>query len=334
MSSRPTIKEVSKIAGVSFKTVSRVLNNEKHVSEETRRRVEEVVARLNFRPSHAARTLAGRRSFQVALLYDNPSPYYVYHVQIGAQQRCSELGYRLLLQPIDSQSPDLVSNVMALIDEAHLDGVILSPPVTEISALLDELDRRGLPYVRIAPGARKDSGMAAAIDDVAAAREVTGHLIGLGHRAIGFIRGLDSHVSTWERLQGYREALEAHGIAFDEDLVVAGENSFTSGGEAARALLDRTPRPTAIFAGNDDMAAGVLAVAHETDIDVPGQLSIVGFDDSDLAKAVWPPLTTMRQPVRELAYAAADLMLSPEAGQRITLEHKLMVRSTTGPAPR
>jgi LacI family transcriptional regulator len=163
---------------------------------------------------------------------------------------------------------------------------------------------------------------------------VTEHLIGLGHRAIGFIRGLDSHVSTWERLQGYREALDAHGIAFDPDLVVAGENSFTSGGEAAGKLLERVPRPTAIFAGNDDMAAGVLAVAHEADIDVPGELSIVGFDDSDLAKAVWPPLTTMRQPVRELAYAAADLMLSPETESRVTLEHKLMVRSTTGPAPR
>jgi LacI family transcriptional regulator len=212
--------------------------------------------------------------------------------------------------------------------------VILSPPVTEMTALLDELDRRGLPYVRIAPGARKDTGMAAAIDDVAAAREVTEHLIGLGHRQIGFIRGLESHVSTWERLQGYREALEAHGIAFDEDLVAAGENSFTSGGEAARKLLERSPPPTAIFAGNDDMAAGVLAVAHETDVDVPGQLSIVGFDDSDLAKAVWPPLTTMRQPVRELAYAAANLMLAPDAAPRVTLEHKLMVRSTTGPAPR
>jgi len=119
-----------------------------------------------------------------------------------------------------------------------------------------------------------------------------------------------------------------------QDLVVAGENSFTSGGAAARQLLERTPRPSAIFAGNDDMAAGVLAVAHEADIDVPGQLSIVGFDDSDLAKAVWPPLTTMRQPVRELAYAAADLMLSPEVEPRVTLEHKLMIRSTTGPAPR
>lgn len=333
MAARPTIKEVSKMAGVSFKTVSRVLNNEKHVSEETRRRVEEVVAQLNFRPSHAARTLAGRRSFQVALLYDNPSPYYVYHIQAGAQQRCTELGYRLLLQPVDSQSKDLVSNALALIDEAHLDGVILSPPVTEATELLDALDARGVPYVRIAPGTRKGAGMAATMDDVAAAREVTRHLIDLGHRAIAFIRGPESHISTTDRLRGYRDELEAHGIAFDPELVVAGDYSFDSGGQAARSLFARTSPPTAIFAGNDDMAAGALALAHEREIAVPEAVSIVGFDDSDLAKAVWPPLTTMRQPVRELAYAAADLMLAGNPEQQVALDHKLMVRSTTGPAP-
>lgn len=334
MSGRPTIKEVSKIAGVSFKTVSRVLNNEKHVSEETRRRVEEVVARLNFRPSHAARTLAGRKSFQVALLYDNPSPYYVFHTQAGAQQRCTELGFRLLLQPVDSQSDKLVPNVLALIDETHLDGLILSPPVTEAVALLDELDRRGIAYVRIVPGIRKGAGLAATMDDVAAAQEITQHLIGLGHRAIAFISGPESHVSSADRLRGYRTALEANGIAFDPALVVAGDYNFASGGEAARVLLRRTPRPTAIFAGNDDMAAGALAVAHEADIAVPEALSIAGFDDSDLACAVWPPLTTIRQPVRELAWAAADLMLSgtaPEPQRR--LGHELMVRATTGRAP-
>lgn len=334
MSSRPTIKEVSKIAGVSFKTVSRVLNNEKHVSEETRRRVEEVVARLNFRPSHAARTLAGRKSFQIGLLYDNPSPYYIYHVQTGAQQRCTELGYRLLLQPIDSQAPDLVSNVLALIDETHLDGLILSPPVTEATALLDELDRRGLPYVRIAPGTRQDAGMSASMDDVAAAREMTGHLIGLGHRRIAMIRGLESHASSADRLAGYKAELEAHGIAFDPALVAAAENDFASGAAAARELMALKDRPTAIFAGNDDMAAGALAVAHESDIEVPAQLSIAGFDDSDLARAVWPPLTTIHQPVHDLAAAAAELILGTPTQQRVTLGHQLMVRASTGPAPR
>jgi LacI family transcriptional regulator len=335
MSGRPTIKEVSKIAGVSFKTVSRVLNNEKHVSEETRRRVEEVVARLNFRPSQAARMLAGRRSFQVALLYDNPSPYYVYHIQTGAQQRCTDLGYRLLLQPIDSQSPDLVPDVMALIDETHLDGLILSPPLTEVAALLDALDTRGLPYVRIAPGIRAGVGMATSMDDVAAAREVTRHLIALGHRAIAFIRGPESHVSSANRLQGYRLEMETAGISYDPDLVVAGDYSFTSGSKAARKLLDRNPAPTAIFAGNDDMAAGALALAHERDIVVPDRLSIAGFDDSDLARAVWPPLTTLRQPVRELAWAAADLMLGENTGElQLVLDHQLMIRASTGPACR
>ncbi|MCW3836247.1 LacI family DNA-binding transcriptional regulator [Sphingomonas canadensis] len=334
MSSRPTIKEVSKIAGVSFKTVSRVLNNEKHVSEATRRRVEEAVAALNFRPSHAARTLAGRKSFQVALLYDNPSPYYIYHVQIGATQRCTELGYRLLQQPCDIQSPDLVDSVTALIDEAHLDGLIISPPVSDVTPLLDELDRRGVAYVRIAPGLRRGAGLHASMDDIAAGRELTEHLIGLGHRAIAFIQGPASHISSSDRLAGYRAALEAHGIGFQADLVVQGDYSFGSGRAAARTLLARAHRPTAIFAGNDDMAAGALAVAHELGIAVPGELSIAGFDDSDLASAVWPPLTTIRQPVRELAYAAADLMLNTEVDERqVTLGHALVVRSSTGPAP-
>lgn len=333
MARRPTIKEVSKLAGVSFKTVSRVLNNEKNVSDETRRRVEQVVAELNFRPSLAARTLAGRKSFQVALLYDNPSPYYVYHLQAGAQERCHELGYRLLIQPVSADSAELVQEVAALIDETHLDGVILSPPVTESAELLAELDCRGLPYVRIEPGIRRSEGRSTTIDDVAAARDLTAHLAGLGHRAIAFITGPENHISSVERLEGYRAALDAHGIAFDPALVVAGDYSFASGREAARRLLARPTRPTAIFAGNDDMAAGALAVAHELDIGVPDQLSIAGFDDSDLAAAVWPPLTTVRQPVRELAWAAADLLLSDERDRdRLTLDYDLVIRASTGPA--
>ncbi|MCW4463257.1 LacI family DNA-binding transcriptional regulator [Sphingomonas sp. BT-65] len=333
MARRPTIKEVSKLAGVSFKTVSRVLNNEKNVSDETRRRVEQVVAELNFRPSLAARTLAGRKSFQVALLYDNPSPYYVYHLQAGAQERCHELGYRLLIQPVEAASPDLVQEIAALIDETHLDGLILSPPVTESAELLAELDRRNLPYVRIEPGFRREEGRSTTIDDVAAAHELTNHLAGLGHRAIAFITGPETHISSVERLEGYRAALDAHGVAFDPALVVAGDYSFQSGREAARRLLAGASRPTAIFAGNDDMAAGALAVAHELDIGVPDELSIAGFDDSDLAAAVWPPLTTVRQPVRELAWAAADLLLSDSRPRdRLTLDYSLIVRASTGPA--
>ncbi len=335
MARRPTIKEVSKLAGVSFKTVSRVLNNEKNVSEETRRRVEQVVAELNFRPSLAARTLAGRKSFQVGLLYDNPSPYYVYHLLAGAQEGCAEHGYRLLTQPVDSAAPGLVADVCALVDETHLDGLILSPPVTESEALLDELDRRGLPYVRIEPGLRRDVGRSVTIDDASAAREATAHLLGHGHRAIAFIKGPDAHISSVERLKGYRSALDAHGVAFNPDLVVPGDYSIESGRRAARALLDLPAPPTAIFAGNDDMAAGALAIAHERGIAVPEQLSIAGFDDSDLAAAVWPPLTTVRQPVHELARSAADLLLDSKTPRdRLTFDTRLISRASTGPAPK
>ena len=171
------------------------------------------------------------------------------------------------------------------------------------------------------------------IDDVAAARDLTAHLIDLGHRAIAFITGPETHISSVERLEGYRAALDAHGIAFDPALIVAGDYSFPSGREAARRLLGGASRPTAIFAGNDDMAAGALAVAHELDIGVPDELSIAGFDDSDLAAAVWPPLTTVRQPVRELAWAAADLLLSDNRKlDRLTLDYDLVIRASTGAA--
>jgi LacI family transcriptional regulator len=333
MARRPTIKEVSKLAGVSFKTVSRVLNNEKNVSDETRRRVEQVVAELNFRPSLAARALAGRKSFQVGLLYDNPSPYYVYHLLAGAQERCAELGYRLLTQPIDSTAPGVVQDVIALIDETHLDGLILSPPLTESATLLDALDARMLPYVRIEPGLRADTGRSVSIDDVAAAHEMTRHLIGLGHRRIALVGGPSAHSSAGERLQGYREALTAAGIAYDPGLVVAGDYSFASGRAAARDLLTRQPRPDAIFATNDEMAAGALAVAHELAIDIPRMVSIAGFDDSDLAAGVWPPLTTIRQPVRELGHNAASLLLDEQrATDRMILDHRLVVRASTGRA--
>ena len=334
MSSRPTIKEVSKIAGVSFKTVSRVLNNEKHVSEATKKRVEEAVAQLNFRPSHAARTLAGRRSFQVALIYDNPSPYYVYHIQAGAQEACARHGYRLLHQPVEMNAPDFVQSVMALVDEAHLDGLIISPPVTDSAALLEALDHRNIPYVRIAPGIRRDEGRTVAMDDVGAARELTEHLLDKGHKRIAFVRGPENHASSSDRYAGYRAALEAAGVPLDPALVVQGNYTFTSGREQTDKLLNLASPPTAIFAGNDEMAAGALAAAHERGVDVPGALSIAGFDDTDLARAVWPMLTTVHQPVPELAEAAADLLLGGDAGGRHrTLEHRLEKRDSTGAAP-
>lgn len=329
---RATINDVSALAGVSTKTVSRVLNNERYVSKETRRRVEQAVAELNFRPSLAARTLAGRRSFQIALIYDNHSPHYIHQIQTGVWARCIEEGVRLLAQPSDAASPLLAQEIGGLIDQTQVDGVILSSPVTDSIAAIEELERRGVPYVRISPGTEHERSSSVSMDDVQAADDMTSHLISLGHRRIGFIIGHTNHAASDLRLFGYRRALDRAGLAFEPKYVRPGQFDFASGEAAADILLDLPQPPTAIFASNDDMAAGVLTVAHRRGMSLPSDLSVAGFDDTALASQLWPPLTTVRQPTRELAYAAASLLFgADEDAVHRRLPHELVLRISTAP---
>ncbi|WP_198351271.1 LacI family DNA-binding transcriptional regulator [Flavisphingomonas formosensis] len=331
---RATIIDVAKAAGVSIQTVSRVINNGAHVSANTRQKVEAAIAALDFRPSAAARTLRGGRSFQLALLFDNPSAAYFHAVYEGAKQRCTESGFRLITQSCRFSDDALVEDVRSLIAETRVDGIILSPPFTDHDALIDALLQLSLPFSRIAPTTRLDIGYATAIDDVEAAAMATRHLTALGHRRIGFVRGHPDHGASVQRLQGYCDALASERIAFDENLVVEGQFTFASGCEAARQLLARENRPTAIFASNDDMAAGVLAFAHERRIRVPEELSIMGFDDNEVAQMVWPPLTTVHQPMHALAHAAADLLIArPSAGTESNrrLKFELVLRASTAP---
>lgn len=327
---RVTIKDVSRVAGVSIKTVSRVMNKEKYVRDDTRRKVEAAVAELKFSPSLAARSLAGGRSFQIALIYDNHSPYYIHQIQEGVWDRCKEEGVRMLAQPADVGSPTLAAEVGGLIDETHVDGIILSSPVTDAAPVLGELERRGIPFVRISPGTNHALTSSVFMDDVQAADDMTTHLINLGHRVIGFIIGHPNHMASEQRLFGYRRALDRAGIAFEPGLVRPGEFDFASGAAAAEILLTLSVRPTAVFASNDDMAAGVLAVAHRIGLAIPGDLSVAGFDDTALAQLVWPPLTTIRQPTRELAYAAASLLFERLEGvEHRRLQHDLVLRAST-----
>ena len=330
---RVTIKDVSRVAGVSIKTVSRVLNKERYVRADTREKVEAAVKALKFSPSLAARSLAGKRSFQIALIYDNHSPFYIHQIQEGVWAQCREQGVRMLAQPADVGSPTLAAEVGGLIDETHVDGIILSSPVTDAPEVLAELERRGIPFVRISPGTNHAMTSSVFMDDVQAADDMTTHLINEGHRRIGFVRGHPNHMASDQRLFGYRRALDRAGIAYEPDLVRPGQFDFASGAAAAETLLDLADAPTAIFASNDDMAAGVLAVAHRRDIAVPAALSVAGFDDTELASAVWPPLTTIRQPTRDLAYSAAALLFSDEDGViHRRLQHELIVRGSTGRA--
>lgn len=328
MSERSNIRDVSARAGVSVKTVSRVLNGHRYVKRETRERVEKAMRELDFRPSIAARILAGTKSGQIALIYDNHSPYYMNQVQMGCWEACHEVGVRLLAQPVDVADPQVGDQVRGLVTETHVDGVILSSPVTDCVPVLQALDAMDIPFVRISPGTNHALTSSVFMDDAQAADDMTTHLINQGHRVIGFIKGHPNHMASEERLFGYRRALDRAGIAYEPQLVAPGEFDFDSGVNAARQFLTGRRRPTAIFASNDDMAAGVLSVAHDMGLAVPGQLSVAGFDDTTLARMVWPQLTTIHQPTRELASAATRLLLKEDLTTHQRLPHELIVRAS------
>ncbi|CUS57813.1 MULTISPECIES: LacI family DNA-binding transcriptional regulator [unclassified Hyphomonas] len=329
-----TIIDVAREAGVSFKTVSRVLNGETNVREETRLKVLEAVKTLNYRTNHNARNLRARHSHIICLFYANPSRNYIGEVQLGALQRCQAYGYSLITEDCS----DNHTSLLALRAETKLAGAILTPPLSDDKNLISELENRGIPFVRIAPAEDVEHGQDVAIDDAAAAREMTEYLIGLGHRRIGFIKGADSHAQAVRRFAGYRQALEEEGISLDPDLIEDGDFAFDSGVSCSEKLLSLPDRPTAIFASNDDMAAGVLATAYRRQVNVPANLSVVGFDDTPLATTISPSLTTIYQPSRELAAEAVSMLLEEaaptgDAPRHKLLEYKLMLRESTA-APR
>ena len=327
---RANIKDVSQAAGVSIKTVSRVINNERYVRPATRARVEEAMAALGFQPSQAARALAGGRSFQIALVCSNPAPYYLHGLIAGLRGRCAAEGVRLIVHASEVEADRLGADVLTFFRQMGFDGAILTPPIVDNEPVLDELERAGTPYVRISPGVQPERSASVQIDNEGAARRMTERLIALGHRRIGFVVGHRSFAVSNQRLAGYLDALREAGIPLDLGLVQQGWFDFRSGQAAAEELLSLPEPPTAIFASSDDMAAGVLNIAHQRGLRVPDQLSIAGFDDTDLASLVWPTLTTMRQPIRAMAEKAAELLFSGTTEQ-VVLPSDLIERASTAP---
>ena len=333
---RAKIHDVARLAGVSIKTVSRVINNEAHVSEATRAAVVEAVQALSYRPNMFARGLASERSYLIAMLYDNPSAGYIAGVQLGALGRCRELGYHLIVEHLDSEGPNLGQAVQALLLESQLHGVILTPPLSDAPAVLDALARANMRVVRIAPEKPLVGALTVSIDDRKAALDMTAYLINLGHRRIGFIKGHPIHGASHARFDGYRAALAKADIPFAPELCVQGFFSYQSGMEAAERLLSLKARPTAIFASNDDMAAAVLATAQRFHLKTPEELSVAGFDDSLVSQVVWPRLTTCRQPIKEMSAEAVSMLAQgplDDTPVERRLEHELIVRESTAPPP-
>lgn len=335
---KTTIDDVAKRAGVSIKTVSRVINREPNVREQTRERVLQAVTELDYRPNQSARRLAGSRSFLIALVYDNPSASYVINVQTGVLEQCQSNSIDLLIHPCGYEDDDLVSSLQAMIRHSNIDGIILTPPLSDTPRLLDALDDWGTPYVKLSPGTRSDKQRSIYTNDVSATEQLVAHLAELGHRKIGYIAGHPDHYAVVKRLEGFKRGMQAVGLPIQEAYIRQGFNSMASGVDCAKQLLDLPDPPTAIAAANDEMAVGALNVAHDRGLSVPQQLSVAGFEDIPLASQVWPALTTVDQPVSEMANLAARLLLDQIEEKRpeqelYLVESTLQVRQTTGPAP-
>ena len=308
MAGSVTIDDVAAHAGVSIKTVSRVVNKEPNVRAKTREKVQEAIKALNYRPNQSARGLAGRRSYLIGLLYDNPSPNYLANLQAGVLKTCQEASYGLALCPVIYGAEGFVENTIAWIRQSAIDGVLLTPPLSDSKILVDAIRAAGVPAAvvsSVGPG----SVPAVLIDEEKAAYQMTKHLIEEGHSRIAFIKGHPDHYASIHRFDGFRAALEEAGIKLDEALMKQGLFDFESGKAAAEELLALPERPTAVFASNDDMAAGVMHIAHRMKMDIPGDIAVVGFDDTPLSRQVWPNLSTVRQPIRDMGQVSAELLL-------------------------
>lgn len=310
----PRIIDVARQAGVSPMTVSRVLNGGNNVSADRRAAVERAIAQLHYSPNIAARRLAGGRSVSIGLLYSNPSASYLSEFLVGGLDQAQRRDVQLLVEKCDPGESELAAARHLL--KSGVDALILPPPLCNSQPLLDLVQEAGVPAAAVASGLPIEGLISISIDDFAAARTMTEHLLSLGHRRIGFIVGSQIQTASARRRDGYVAALAAAGIDPDPQYFAQGDFTYRSGLDAAERLLALPRRPTAIFASNDDMAIATVAVAHRKGIDVPGALSVCGFDDTPLATTIWPELTTVRQPVAEMASAAVDLLFDAVASHR------------------
>lgn len=333
----PTLSDVARQAGVSAMTVSRVINGDEKVRVSTREAVERAIAALNYKPNISAQILAGVGQIRIGLLYSNPSAAYLNEFLVGCLAAASQAQAQLLVESceVGQKDGEVASRFLA----NGIDGLLLPPPLCDSHHVLAAVVESGLPAVRVGTWDAEPAMGAVSIDGYRAALTMTAHIAALGHRRIGFIKGNPDQTASERRFLGYRDGLEQAGIAFDPGLVAPGLFTYRSGLEAAEHLLTRADPPTAIFASNDDMAAATVAVALRRGLAVPEDLSVCGFDDTAIATTIWPELTTIRQPIREMSRAATVLLMKAararRAGQEperahLVFDHTLIRRFSDG----
>jgi LacI family transcriptional regulator len=305
-----TITDIAHLAGVSKKTVSRVINEERYVGKKTRAKVEAVIAEHNYKPDPQARGLGFRRSFLIGMIHDNPNSQYVENIHLGILDALASRGYELVIRPCDRRSPTFLDDMRGFVERLRLFGVVLIPSVSEDNRLAKLLESADCPYVRISCAAVDTPARLVLTHDWRGAAAAARRLAQLGHRRIAYISGPPLFRSSHERGEGFIAGLTEYGLELMPELTILGAYTYESGLARGRELLGRPDRPTAIFAGNDEMASGVYGAAHELGMRIPDDLSIIGFDDAPIATRVWPAMTSVRLPVREMGRAAAEKLFA------------------------
>lgn len=330
-----TINDIARLAGVSKKTVSRVINASPLVRDDTRTRVEGVIRQFRFVPDPQARGLAFRRSFLIGLVYDNPNAQYIVNAQQGVLDALRGSDFELVVHPCDRRGIDFVAGVTQFAERQKLRGVILLPPVSENDALVRALRNIACDYIRVASAAVDEPARMVASNDRLAVVEAANYLESLGHRRIGYIAGPAGHRSAIERREGFIGALTQRGVTVPDEMIVEGGYTYESGLACAEKLLRQSPRPTAIFASNDEMAAGVYRAAGNMGLSIPRDLSVVGFDDGPIAARLLPSLTTIRLPIRDIYRQAAEKLINPDpalaTGSDSLIVPHLVVRDSCQP---
>lgn len=306
-----TINDIARLSGVSKKTVSRIINSSPLVRKDTRERVEALMREVSYAPDPMARALAFRKSFLIGMVYDNPTAQFVVDMQYGALDHLRDSGFELVVHPCDSRNPAYIDGVRRFAQQQKLHGIMLVPRVSEDQALADMLAEIGCRYVRIAAVALDEPDRMLVTHDRNGAAEVADYLQSLGHRDMAVIAGPRGYRSAIERTEGFLDGLRKRGIELPKGRIVEGGYTFESGVATAEKLLSGRQRPTAIFCENDEMAAGVYRVALRAQINIPRQLSVVGYDDSPLASRLWPPLTSVRRDTRDTGRLAAAMLTRP-----------------------
>lgn len=328
-----TIRAVAERAGVSAMTVSNVINRAGRASPATVAAVHAAVAELGYVPNVLARRLARARATTVGLLYSGARAPFLDAILVGALRATNARGLQLLLHEEAPGTPEAAEAAARALVRGGADALLLVPPFAELLSESPVLDELGVPIAAIATGHILPGIATVRIDNRAAMAELTAVLIARGYRRIALIAGNPRHSDSAARIEGYHDALAAHGITPDPTLVIPGRFDRSSGEEAAQALLSEATRPEAIMCSNDDMAAGVIAEAHRRGLVLPRDLAVTGFDDTTLAARIWPPLTTVRQPAEEMAFRAAERLIRTgdgvEGATDLIVPHAIVEREST-----